>query len=232
MIVPNLNPSQLHSARKATGRPQSASLRTPRGGDSSFARLRGDGQATPRLQPKPVEDYEAAAEDEPWLFAFERCLTTADIWKMGFSSVIVLGSHRWSNEEKAAQELSEVFARQGAESMVLGGLGLEHREDLEALVAPAFLRGDVLIAVQCSRMDELTDEEKAVCERCIAKFVDGSSNVWLQYDEMKDERLGAVVVVLEGFKGNELRADWGCDCEVLSYPVTLLDESLSTFFSE
>ena len=43
MIVPNLNPSQAQKMR-----PQSASLRTPRG-DPSFNRLRTDGQATPRL---------------------------------------------------------------------------------------------------------------------------------------------------------------------------------------
>ena len=47
MIVPNLNPAQLTKAR-----PQSASLRTPRG-DSSFNRLQREGQATPRLAPKP-----------------------------------------------------------------------------------------------------------------------------------------------------------------------------------
>ena len=49
MIVPNLNPAQMAAAR----RPMSASLRTPRGGDKSFERLRSDGQATPRAKAVP-----------------------------------------------------------------------------------------------------------------------------------------------------------------------------------
>ena len=68
-------------------RPQSASLRTPRGSDPSFNRLRNEGQATPRL-PAPTTEV-APGEEEPWLFSFERCLTTMDVWKMGFSRVIV-----------------------------------------------------------------------------------------------------------------------------------------------
>ena len=47
MIQLNLNPAQA-----ARARPQSASLRTPRG-DPSFNRMRTEGQATPRLPPKP-----------------------------------------------------------------------------------------------------------------------------------------------------------------------------------
>ena len=57
-VVPNLNPAQV--AR----RPMSASLRTPRGGDASFSRLReDDDRATPRLPPKPEAP---PGEEEPW----------------------------------------------------------------------------------------------------------------------------------------------------------------------
>ena len=76
MIQLNLNPAQAQRIR-----PQSASLRTPRGGDRSFDRLRNDGQATPRL-PAPRE-APPPGEEEPWLFSFERSLTTMDVWKMG-----------------------------------------------------------------------------------------------------------------------------------------------------
>ena len=80
MMQLNLNPAQAQRMR-----PQSASLRTPRGqGDPSFARMRADGQATPRMQPKPEAP---PGEEEPWLFRFERSLTTMDVWKMGVRGI-------------------------------------------------------------------------------------------------------------------------------------------------
>ena len=80
MFQLNLNPAQAQASSRL--RPQSASLRTPRGnnGDPSFNRMRADGQATPRQAPKPEA---APGEEEPWLFSFERSLTTMDVWKMG-----------------------------------------------------------------------------------------------------------------------------------------------------
>ena len=220
MIVPNLNPAQL----KASGtRPFSASLRTPRGGDQSFARLRNDGQATPRLPPNPNA---SPGEEEPWLFRFGRSLNTMDVWKMGFSRVIIFGAHHWVSSETAAAEVSEAFGAQ----QPIAGLGAEHKETLEALIAPAFLRGDVLLAVQCSQFSMLPDAERETCLANAAKFIDAVSNVWTQYDEMNDADLGAVVVVMEGFSGSSLSADWGTADGPVVYPVAELDEEFSAFF--
>ena len=85
MMIPNLNPGQ-----KPT-RPMSASLRTPRGGDPSMARLKAEGQATPRLRPT-TEGQPTAEEDEPWLFSFDGLLSTGDVWRMGFSRLILLSA--------------------------------------------------------------------------------------------------------------------------------------------
>ena len=195
MIVPNLNPTQLAAARSA--RPQSASLRTPRGGDASFNRMNraaddtGE-RATPRL-PAPSEEVQPG-EEEPWLFSFDRCLTTLDIWKMGFSRCIVFGAHHWVDETVAAAELSEAFRASSA----LPGLGQEHKAQLEAIIAPCFLKGDVLMAVQCTQCAHLPADERRACLRNVAKLLDCVSNVWCQYDEMAEAELGAVVCVLEG----------------------------------
>jgi hypothetical protein len=189
MIVPNLNPAQIAK------RPMSASLRTPRGGDASFSRMnRGetDERATPRL-PAPAEEV-PPGEEEPWLFSFVRPLTTLDVWKMGFSRCIVFGAHHWVDEATAAAELSEAFRA----SEPLKGLGMEHKATLEAVIAPCFLRGDVLMAVQCTQCSLLPDDERQACMRNVAKFLDCVSNVWCQYDEMSEPELGAVVAVLEG----------------------------------
>lgn len=218
MIVPNLNPSQL---KAANARPQSASLRTPRGGDQSFARLRDGGQATPRAQYNPET---TPGEEEPWLFSFHRPLTTADVWKMGFSRVMIFGAHQWADSSVAAAELSEAF---GARTP-LPGFGLEHKEALEAMIAPAFLRGDVLLAVQFLQCAEA---DKPAAAAIVAKFLDAVSTVWMQYDEMGEGDLGAVVVVIEGFKGDSITADWAGDgASPVPYPVATLDEAFSVFF--
>ena len=203
-------------------RPQSASLRTPRG-DPSFNRMRQDGQATPRLQAPSAPPPQG--EEEPWLFSFERCLTTADVWKMGFSRVLVFGAHHWLDDVTAASELSEAFRA----STTLPGLGAQHKGDLESIIAPCFLRGDVLLAVQCTQCSLLTPEERTRCYANIAKMLDCVSNVWVQYDEMSEPELGAVVVVLEGYNESELTATWEPG-DAMSYSVTKLDEDLSAFF--
>ena len=137
MIVPNLNPGQ------KPVRPMSASLRTPRGGDPSMSRLKADGQATPRLRPA-TEGQPTAEEDEPWLFSFERPLTTGDVWRMGFSRLIVLSAQGWALEDVAAGEICEAFRT--TES--IPALQAEHKPSLELAVAPSFLQGDILITVR------------------------------------------------------------------------------------
>lgn len=90
MIALNLNPAQAQRMR-----PQSASLRTPRGGsggDPSFNRLRAGGQATPRVA--PPSEVPPPGEEEPWLFSFERHLSTADVWKMGVRAFISCAPHK------------------------------------------------------------------------------------------------------------------------------------------
>ena len=211
MIVPNLNPAQL------TKRPMSASLRTPRGGDQSFARLRNEGQATPRQAPKEVPE----GEEEPWLFSFKRSLTTMDVWKMGFSRVIIFGAHHWADTTTAAAEIAEAF---GAREP-LPGLAAEHKDSLQAMISPAVLRGDVLIAVQCSQCSLLPKPQRDVCVQNAAKLIDAISNVWTQYDEMGETDLGAVVIVMEGFEQDELLAEWSTD-DRIRYPVTELDDGL------
>ena len=177
MIVPNLNPKQM-SQLSGGMRPQSASLRTPRGGDGGSARMRSEGQATPRVA--APEKAPAPGEEEPWLFRFERNLTTGDLWRMGFSRVLVFGAHHWGDEAVAAAELSEAFRCQEP----LKGLGAEHKAALEAAIAPVFLRGDVLLAVQCSACGQLPPDEAARCYDAVAKLIDCVSNVWVQYDEI------------------------------------------------
>ena len=187
----------------------SASLRTPRGQEDAEARMRArlrrDDQlgtprqvGTPRL---PLQPDVQPGEEEPWLFRFERSLTTADVWKMGFSRVIIFGAHHWTTQKDAAEELSDAFLA----GSVLAGMGYEHKETLEAMIAPAFLKGDVLLAVQCTQVAMLPSEaERAACLYNVAKFVDAVSNVWTQYDEMGEANLGAVVVVIEGRRLNRL----------------------------
>jgi hypothetical protein len=222
MIQLNLNPAQAMRAR-----PQSASLRTPRGGgggDPSFNRLRNEGQATPRLPPQPDAP---PGEEEPWLFGFERSLSTLDVWKMGFSRVVVFGAHHWADEATCAAELTEAFSA----GTPLPGLTLEHKPSLETIIAPCFLKGDVLLAVQCTQLPMLPADEARECLKRVAKLVDAVSNVWTQYDEMAEPELGAVVVVLEGFGESELTADWGGgEDNTMTYPVAPLDEELSAFF--
>lgn len=220
MIVPNLNPAQIKAAR-----PQSASLRTPRGGDSSFNRLQREGQATPRLAPKPEVQ---PGEEEPWLFSFERPLTTMDIWKMGFSRVICFGAHYWADEAACASELCDAFRAERP----IAGMGAEHKASLETIIAPCFLRGDVLLAVQCTQLRMLPQDEREACMRNVAKLIDCVSNVWMQYDELGDPSLGAVVVVLEGCAESVIEAAWGGGEEGMQYPVTPLDEELSIFFKD
>ena len=110
-------------------------------------------------------------------------------------------------------------------------MGEEHKETLEAIIAPSFLRGDVCLAIQCSQMPMLSSAERAACMRNVSKVVDCVSNVWTQYDEMSDPSLGAVVVVLEGCEEQTVAAAWsGSADDAMAYPVTPLDEELSAFF--
>lgn len=255
--MPNLNPA--HLAKLKIGRPQSASLRTPRGGDQSFSRLRSEGQATPRLPPAAPETD--PANEEPWLFSFTRCLTTNDVWKvrartraarshwhhavhfraqpradappprgrppqMGFSRTIIFGAHHWSDPTIVAAEMSEAFRCERP----IAGLGAEHKGALEAAIAPSFLRGDVLIAINCFSIDALPAAEAKACHDHVAKLIDAVSNVWCQYNEMADDELGAVVIVVEGFEGISLTPDWDDLEEAISYPLTPLDEELTAFF--
>ena len=222
MIATNLSPAQLASLK--VSRPQSASLRTPRGRhDASFDRLR-DGQATPRAAPKPAAAPEEEEVDQPWLFRFPRSLSTADIWKMGFSRAVVFNGNNWTTEGTAAADILEAFHA----SSKLPGLAAEHKDDLESAIGPAFLRGDVLISVQCAGLGALDDA--AVAWGCVSKLVDAVSNVWTLYDEMEEGALGAVVMVLEGCDMSKLYAAWGADDAAVEYPVALLDEEFSAFF--
>ena len=152
----NLNPGQL-----ARARPMSASLRTPRGNPSAPERLR-DGQAIPRLAPRPEEA--PPGEDEPWLFAFPRCLTTADLWKMGFAQAIMFNAAGWTNEAAAAAEISSALRR----AVPLPSLSAEHREDVEGAIAPSFMGGDVVIAVACHGLDNLPPDDREQCVACMA----------------------------------------------------------------
>ena len=185
--MPNLHPGQ------KPVRPMSASLRTPRGGDASFARMRAEGQATPRLKPA-TEGQPTPEEEEPWLFSFEGLLTTGNVWKLGFSRMILLNAQAWADPSLAATEMCEAF--QSRET--LPALANEHKPALESAVAPAFLRGDVLISIRCDLCEALPDEQKRAALNSVGKLIDAVSNVWTQYDEMEDPELGAVVVVLEG----------------------------------
>ena len=104
------------------------------------------------------------------------------------------GAHHWADEATAAAELSEAFRA----NKPITNLGAAVKPDLEAIIAPCFLRGDVLLAVQCTQCAMLPEDERAACFRNVAKMLDCVSNVWCQYDEMSEPELGAVVVVLEG----------------------------------
>ena len=223
MIRPNLSPGQM--AR--VGRPQSASLRTPRGTkaeDPSFARLREGQQATPKLPPKPEAP---PGEEDPWLFGFPRSLTTAELWKMGFAQVLLLNAAGWTVEATAAAEISGALKA----GRPLKSLSAEHREDLESAIAPAFLGGDVIIVVACQGLEALSDDDRACCVRHLSRFVDCVSSVWSQYDAMGDDSLGAVVVVLEGCGVPAITADWSDGEEPMMYPVTALAEDLAPHFT-
>ena len=76
----------------------------------------------------------------------------------------------------------------------LPGLGSEHKQALETIIAPCFLKGDVLLAIQCTQLELMPDHEQVACLARVAKLVDSISNVWTQYDEMAEPELGAVVV--------------------------------------
>ena len=156
MMQSNLNPGQM-----ARARPMSASLRTPRGNPSAPERLR-DGQAIPRLAPRPEEA--PPGEDEPWLFAFPRCLTTADLWKMGFAQAIMFNAAGWTNEAAAAAEISSATRR----AVPLPSLSAEHREDVEGAIAPSFIGGDVVIAVACHGLENLSPDDREECVACMA----------------------------------------------------------------
>ena len=143
---------------------------------------------------------------------------------MQFSRVIVFGAHHWADEETAARELSEAFR-----SSLLTSLD---KSNLETIIAPCFLGGDVLLAVQCTQLSLLPEADRSDCIARVAKLVDCVSSVWTSYDEMGSDELGAVVVVLEGFSESMLTAEWGGGEGAMSYPVTPLDEELSVFFKD
>ena len=157
MIQSNLNPGQMMRAR-----PMSASLRTPRGNPSAPPERTRDGQAIPRLAPRPEEA--PPGEEEPWLFAFPRCLTTADLWKMGFAQAIMFNAAGWTNEAVAAAEISSALRR----AVPLPSLSAEHREDVEGAIAPSFIGGDVVICVACHGLDNLSPRDRESCEACMA----------------------------------------------------------------
>lgn len=144
---------------------------------------------------------------------------------MGFSRVMVFGAHNWAEEETAAAEMTEAFRA----TTPMPNLSSRYKQDLEAMIAPCFLRGDVLLAVQCTQCSALPAAERKACIAHVAKLLDCISNVWMQYDEMSEPELGAVVVVLEGFDEDTIVASWEPGDE-MSYPVSTLDEQLSAFF--
>ena len=143
-------------------RPMSASLRTPRGNPSAPPERTRDGQAIPRLAPRPEEA--PPGEEEPWLFAFPRCLTTADLWKMGFAQAIMFNAAGWTNEAVAAAEISSALRR----AVPLPSLSAEHREDVEGAIAPSFIGGDVVICIACHGLDNLSPRDRESCEACMA----------------------------------------------------------------
>ena len=223
MIQSNLNPAQARIAR-----PTSASLRTPRGArteDPSFARLKSEAQATPRLPP-PEADLEAG-DEEPWLFRFARSCTTAEVWRMGFSRVVVFSTANWADAAAPVRELNEAFRPR----QPIADLSRASTEALQAAIAPTFQRGDVLFCVNCvHEYADWAEDERARASAAVAKLIDAVSEVWLQYDAMDDPELGAVVVILENSKATALAAEYGPDDKGIEYPVTELDEQLSAFF--
>jgi len=102
----------------------------------------------------------------------------------------VFGVHHWVEEATAAAEISEAFRA----NEPIPGLGAEHREALEAIIAPCFLKGDVLLSIQCTLLEMLPDHQQVACLARAAKMIDSVSNVWSQYDDMGETSLGAVVV--------------------------------------
>ena len=223
MIQSNLNPAQARIAR-----PTSASLRTPRGArteDPSFARLKSEAQATPRLPPPEVDPE--AGDEEPWLFRFARSCTTAEVWRMGFSRVVVFSTANWADAAAPVRELNEAFRPR----QPIADLSRASTEALQAAIAPTFQRGDVLFTINCvHEYADWADDERARASAAVAKLIDAVSEVWLQYDAMDDPELGAVVVILENSKATALAAEYGPDDKGLEYPVTKLDEQLSAFF--
>jgi len=182
--------------------------------------MQREGQATPRLPPKPADA--AAEDDEPWLFRFDRSLTTAEAWKMGFSHVILLTAQSWSDEAVAAAEICEAFRAKAR----IDSLGFERKGDIEASFAPHFLVGDVLLTIHCQ-------DACAECMQRVAKVIDCVSNVWNEYNELEEAGIGAVVVVLEGTTIESLTPDWGADSDgaPVAYPVTHLPEHLAPYFA-
>ena len=228
MIQANLNPAQASKLR-----PASASLRTPRGRhgeDRSFDRLQREGagpaRATPALPPKPQEAPRNTAdeEEEAWLFGFARNITTAEVWKMGFSRVIVFSTHFWVSEEQVCADISEAFRSKTP----IRGLGAEHKETITTLIAPSFMQGDVLVTVQCAPLHAMPADDREAALRSLAKLVDCISETWNAYNDMEEPELGAVVIVLEGLQTDHLQCDWGAPgIEPVLYPITPLNESLA-----
>ena len=144
MIQSNLNPAQARIAR-----PTSASLRTPRGArteDPSFARLKSEAQATPRLPPPEVDPE--AGDEEPWLFRFARSCTTAEVWRMGFSRVVVFSTANWADAAAPVRELNEAFRPR----QPIADLSRASTEALQAAIAPTFQRGDVLFVSRATAL--------------------------------------------------------------------------------
>ena len=101
----------------------------------------------------------APGEEDPWLFGFPRCLSTGELWRMGFAQALLLNAAGWSTEVTAAAEISGALKA----GRPLKSLGAEHREDLESAIAPAFLGGDVIIVVACQALEALPDDDRARC---------------------------------------------------------------------
>ena len=180
---------------------------------------------------------------------FARSCTTAEVWRMGFSRVVVFSTANWADAAAPVRELNEAFRPR----QPIADLSRASTEALQAAIAPTFQRGDVLFTINCvrarkrraircailrttrlsSQVHEYADwaeDERARASAAVAKLIDAVSEVWLQYDAMDDPELGAVVVILENSKATALAADYGPDDKGMEYPVTELDEQLSAFF--
>ena len=96
-----------------------------------MARLKADGQATPRLRPAQ-EGQPTAEEDEPWLFGYDGLLSTGDVWRMGFSRLILLNAQGWAADDVAAGEICEAFRSKEA----IPAMGDEHKVWLRSARSP------------------------------------------------------------------------------------------------